>query len=257
MQDSNNQAQFAKDMYQVPAHQGEVIDTPEISDETVNRTFADIARHETQIAFDKISKELAMVASGTEIPKEVQVETIETHPQAVELLQIGNGVKAMRNKRHAELVEIQTKRGIAVRIIAPLLGSNTFDSKKAKLSKEALLHDLIEEESKVGATIFPSDSQVTSRKFFLLPSDNYDEWFHQQTSPVREKDFTNSYTVTRYGIQKSSTYFDTKEARVKNISVIPESDEIKNLTLAATQYHEHISKKVYEKPSSLRRRLGL
>ncbi|MDB5160375.1 MAG: hypothetical protein JWO99_638 [Candidatus Saccharibacteria bacterium] len=262
MNNSNDQAQFAKDMYQFPSHKAEVSDTPELSDEQqVDRQFTDIAREETRLAFEAISKELAMVASGIELPKDVQIETPEIHQDAVEILHIGNSVKSMRETRHAELIEIQTKRGFT-RIVGLALGttsgvSDTFKSKKALDTKQVILHDLIEQESKIGSTVFPTDPDVTSRKFFYLPSETKDEWFHQQTSPVPAKDFTNSYTITPHSIEKSSTFMDPVEGRVKNVSVVPDDTEVKNLKLAATHYHHHVAQKMYKKPTSSRRRFGL
>jgi hypothetical protein len=99
MNNSNDQAQFAKDMYQFPSHKAEVFDTPELSDEQVDHQFTDIAREETRLAF----------------------EAIETHPDAMAILGIGKNVQTMRKTRHAEIIEIQTKRGFS-RIVGIALG---------------------------------------------------------------------------------------------------------------------------------------
>ncbi len=132
-----------------------------------------------------------------------------------------------------------------------------FRSKRVIDAQQVILHDLIEQESKIGSKIFPVDPDVTSRKFFYLPSDTKDEWFYQQISSVPAKNFTNSYVITPHGIEKSSTFTDPADGRVKNVSSIPDAVEIKSLKLAATHYHNHIAQKIYNKPTNARRRFGL
>ena len=262
MNNDNNQAQFAKDVYQVPSHQTELLMTPETIEAPVQLPFTDIARKETLLAFEAITKELAMVASGIEIPKEYQIEVIETHPDAIELLTIGKSVKEMRDTRHAELIQIQSRRGLKT-VLNPFFGntlgvSDSFLSKKGLIVKQEILHDLIDKDSMVDG-IFPVDRDVKSLKFFYLPSDTVDdagEYFHQQVSAIPEKNFTNSYPITPYGIKKSSTFFDPIVGHVKNVSVIPDELEIKNLKIAATNYRNNISQKIYNKPITTRRLFG-
>ena len=236
--------------------------SPEAIEEPVERPFTDIAREETRLAFEAISKELAMVASGIEIPKEYQIEAIETHSDAIELLTIGKSVQEMRDTRYAELIQIQTRRGLKT-VLNPFFGntlgvSDTFLSKKGLDVKQQILHDLIDKDSTVDG-IFPVDRDVKSLKFFYLPSDTVNdagEYFHQQVSAIPEKNFTNSYPITLYGIQKSSTFFDPIAGHVKNVSVIPDELEIKNLKIAATHYRNNISQKIYNKPTTTRRLFG-
>lgn len=256
MNNNSDQAQFAKDVFQVPSHQAELLMSPEAIEAPVERPFTDIAEA-TRLAFEAISKELAMVASGIEIPKEYQIEAIETHPDAIDLLTIGKSVQEMRDTRHAELIQIQSRRGLK-RVLNPFFGntlgvSDTFLSKKGLNVKQQILHDLIDKDSMVDG-IFPVDRDVKSLKFFYLPSDTVDdagEYFHQQISVIPEKNFTNSYPITPYGIQKSSTFFDPIVGHVKNVSVIPDELEIKNLKIAATNYRNNISQKIYNKPTTI------
>ena len=257
MNNNNDQAQFAKDVFQFPSHQADVLMTPEATEAPVERPVTYVAREETRLAFEAITKELAMVASGIEIPKEYQIEAIETHPDAIELLTIGKSVKEMRDIRHAELIQIQSRRGLKS-VLNPFFGntlgvSDTFLSKKGLNVKQQLLHDLIDKDSMVDG-IFPADRDVKSLKFFYLPSDTVDdagEYFHQQVSAIPEKNFTNSYPITAYGIKKSSTFFDPIIGHVKNVSVIPEDLEINNLKIAATNYRNIISQKIYNKPTTI------
>jgi len=253
---NDDQAKFAKNVYQVPGQQPEYFETselidPEFDEATVEQEpAAEINRDEVRLRVEAIAREISMLAAGIVEPQPAPVETNMIHPDAAVLLMHGRNVKTKRNERHAGLVEIQSKRGLGVNRFAV----NSFDSEKSIKIKQALLHDLINRESVFGGDIYPPDPDVTSRKFFLLPAENYDEWFHQQTSPVRAKDFTNSYIVTPHLIQKSSTYFDEVEGHVKNVSVVPSDSEIQNLKLAVAQYYDRVSKGIYDKPLVARRR---
>ena len=256
---TNDQAQFAKDMYQVPGQKPEMsaIAVPEAAEVTpvfTERQSVDIARQEISTRFEEISKELARSAAGIERPVEVQAQTAEIDPTSMELLRIGDKHVEFRDKRHARLVDTQNKRGFG-KIVGTLFSSNSFDSEKSLRTKEALLHDLIEQDGKIGLLSFPPDPEVTDGRFFVLPSETHHEWFYHQTSPNRSKDFTNSYIVTKYGSQKSSTFYDQVEGRVKNVSATPDDAEMKNLLRAAVLAHEHITKKANAKPTS-RRRFG-
>jgi len=256
---NDDQAKFAKNVYQVPGQQSEHFETPqvdsavELDDATIDQQFAEIEREEVRLKFEEIALEISRLAAGDIEPQPAPVETNTMHPDAAVLLMHGRNVKAKRAERHAGLVDIQTKRGLGS-IVTNRFAVNSFDSEKSIKIKQALLHDLINQESNFGGEIYPADPDVTSRKFFLLSTPDYDEWFHQQTSSVKSKDFTNSYIVTPHLIQKSSTYFDEVEGHVKNVSVIPSDGEIQNLKLAVAQYYDRVSKGIYDKPLVARRR---
>jgi len=253
---NNDQAQFAKDVYQVPESKPELLDTPQLDDTTVSQKFAEIARHEISRTFNDMTQKLEMYADGIQEEVVTPVEVFTPHPDALHLRSKAKVVNEARTTRHKELTEIQTKHGFA-KILSPRLIVGTFDSEKSKKLKQAILHDLINQDSKSGDVIYPFDPEVTERKFFHLSYADYDEFFHQQVSVVRSKDFTNSYAVTDYAIQKSSTFFDEVEGRVKNVSVTPSDEEIKNLKQAANLYHDYVMKKVYAKPVPTRRLFGL
>lgn len=242
-----NHAQPPKDMYQVPASRSEAesfsvpLETKILLiDEVVDQRFEAIAHEEVRLSYERITHELALSASGVESPYLEKPEIINVHPGATELLHLGTAIRELREKRHQEIVKgVKTKR-LYKKVISALFSGNPATPGSLKVSKETIFQELIERESRIGGEIFTADAQVASRKFFYFPNDDYDEWFHQQASAVQAKHFTNSYIVKETGIEKSATYFDETEGRVKNVLVVPSDDEIENFTKAAQLYHSAV-----------------
>lgn len=262
----NDQAQPAKDMYQFPMQSIEtgsvdIVLENELSDEQVDRRFAAIAREEVSRSFDEITRELAMVASGVEAPVVSPIEVITLDPHAAELLQLGSEIQSKRQAHLQESTEVAQKKRLFHRSMTAFFSISPTESKKTKKTPVEIMHDLIDYESnvvaKISDDIFGIDSYVASRKFIYMPNEHYDEWLLRQKSAVKSKDFTNSYLIRPTGVEKSSTYFDEVEGRIKNVLMIPSEAEIIHLKKAAGTYHVEVSNKIYTKPSFAQRRLGL
>lgn len=136
------------------------------------------------------------------------------------------------------------------RILKVLLSTNTSNTPRTTIDK------IIEHESRVGAKVFSSDPDVSDVKYFFLPDEQGHKWYYQQVSTVRAKNFTNSYTVTEAGIEKSSTYFDERLGRTVNISTAVDELEANNLLIAAKKYYSEVTGKVYVKKPAPRFRFG-
>jgi hypothetical protein len=122
---------------------------------------------------------------------------------------------------------------------------------KALNKKQITIDKIIERESAVGGKVFSADPDVTEVKYFFLPDEQGHKWYYQQTSPVRSKNFTNSYLVTEFGIEKSSTFFDEQTGRTVNVSTPVDESEARNLLTAAKKYYAEVTGKVYvKKPAS-------
>jgi len=168
----------------------------------------------TEIARDYVNEQFDEIAQNEESRE------FESTPDISQILRVGASMRELREK-------------YSTRTVAP--------------------HILIERESKAGAVIFSPDPQVAQRRFFYLPTDTHDEWFHRQTSAVREKSFTNSYSIHPDGVRKSATYFDVIENREKNVSVTPSDEEVQDLIIAANKYEQYAREFVYsETPTPLR-----
>ncbi|MBC7564606.1 hypothetical protein H7100_00015 [Candidatus Saccharibacteria bacterium] len=136
------------------------------------------------------------------------------------------------------------------RILKVLLSTNTSSAPRSTIDK------IIEHESKVGAKVFSSDPDVTDVKYFFLPDEQGHKWYYQQISTVRSKNFTNSYSVTETGIEKSSTYYDEQLGRIVNVSTTVDDAEANNLLIAAKKYYSEVTGKVYVKKPIPRFRFG-
>jgi len=132
----------------------------------------------------------------------------------------------------------------------------TNGASKPSNKPQATIDKLIERESKVGGKVFSADPDITEVKYFFLPDDQGHKWYYQQTSPVRSKNFTNSYLVTEAGIEKSSTFFDEQLGRTVNISIPVDEPEALNLLIAAKKYYSEVTGKVFVKKAASRLRFG-
>lgn len=202
----NNQAQFAKDAYQVPVQSSQEVysDTLQDNDPAEGQDFAEIARRYVDDQFEEIARaeenrEFDAVTGGIEF---------EPTPAIEKLLRTGRLMQELRREHPS--------------IKSPV--------------------DL---ESKSEKCIFPNDPQVIQRQFFYFPVDGRDEWFLRQSSTARAKSFTLSYDVTPQGVQKSATYYDAIDGREKNVIVAASDKEIHDLSVAATRYEEYARQFVY------------
>lgn len=244
--DTNN-AHPPKDTYQLPASRLETDSFSEpfeaqlpLSEEAVNQQFKDIAHEEVRLSFERITQEIALSASGIESPYIDTPEIIHPHPIALRALQLGDGIKQIREKRYEKSIKRAQRKRLGESFLSALLGENSSASRNPKLSPDDVLEDEVSRELRVVGELHVRDAQVKSQKFYYYPNDIHDEWFHQQVSTVRAKNFTNSYIVKETGFEKSSTYFDETEDREKNVLVIPSDAEIENFINAAQRYHDAV-----------------
>jgi len=114
------------------------------------------------------------------------------------------------------------------------------------------IHNIVDRELRSVTNIFPKDPDVTDLKFFFLPDEFGQKWYHSQTSKVPSKNFTNSYSITEFGIEKSSTFYDEGYGRTVNISVSVSDQEARNLLVAAKNYYNELTGKVYVKKAAPR-----
>ena len=253
----NNQDQFQKDVYQVPSSQsGESLNAPaapvetELSQQEVDQRFYAVEQEYVQQVLSDMARDLEMSASGFEQTQPPVVELMTPHPIAADVLQIGTDIKARRAEHHESLIESARLNTPVGRFITKLF------AKDATASLTPTFDKIIEHESKLGAKLFPVDPDVTEVKFFFLPDEEGDKWYHTQVSPVRAKHFTNSYTIRETGIEKSSTFFDEHLGRIVNVSVPISDEEARNLLIAAKNYYTEVTGKVYVKPPAPRFRFG-
>lgn len=221
---------------------------------TTEEAFADIETSYIKHEFDAVTNQIETEAAvpirvhATEADAKTN-ELKAEYPVAHELRRIGHELQILRQKQ-AESLGIGRKKNVFKRVVSALLTNDTAMTADSYHSK------MIERESRIGASLFPRDNEVTSMKFFYLPNEQHDEWFHQQTSPNKLKNFTNSYIVSEATVHKSSTYFDVIEGRTKNILVVPDELELQHLLTAATRYYSEVTGKVYVKPAAPRLRIG-
>jgi len=195
--------------------------------------------------YNQITQDLEMSLSGYENRHVPTVEIASPHPIAAEMLQIGAELKARRAQYHESLIEA----GLAVRVFGKLFAKDPESVARPSIEK------IIEHESKVGAKLFPADPDVTEMKFFFLPDESSDKWYHSQVSPVLHKHFTNSYTIYEYGIEKSSTFFAEHQGRFVNALLPTSEEEARNLLIASKNYYTEVTGKVYIKKPAPRLRL--
>jgi len=240
-----------KNVFQVPATQSsESLSAPEtlvdegMSQAEVDRNFAKIAREYVSETYNQMTQDLEMSLSGYETRQVAPVEIASPHPVAVELLQIGAELKARRAKYHESLVEA----GLVARFLGKIIAKDPASIAQPSIEK------IIEHESKIGAKLFPVDPDVTEMKYFFLPDETGDKWYHSQVSQVRHKHFTNSYAIQEYGIDKSSTFFAEHHGRFVNVSLPTSDEEAQNLLIASKKYYTEVTGKVYVKKPAPRLR---
>jgi len=258
----NSQNQFQKNVYQVPASQsGESLNTSGASVEaapstTVNQKFEAIAREYVRDTFNQMTQDLEMSLSGYEVREQPPVEISSQDFTAIEILQVGEGMKAHRSNHRETLMESARTKRIFGRIIAALVAKQPTEALQPTLDK------VIDHESRIGATLFPKDPEVLDLKFFFLPGvdietgTEVDMWHHHQTSLVPSKNYTNTYKITESGIKKSSTFVDERLARTVNMSSIPSEVETYNLLIASKKYYAAVTEKVYLKKAAPRFSFG-
>jgi len=252
---NNDKPHAANDIYHVPTTFLETesfdVDAVPMSDEVVNQNINDIEREEIRLSFNEITQDLARFASSEIEPPLPSFETTpEVYPHIMDIIQIGDSVKALRKEHVAGLAARMKSLGTLSRIMTALVSSNPSSVGPKVASNEAIEDDLVNRENAVVSMGFPADKEVTNQSFFL----HKDIWYMQQASPKPEKNFTNSYAVYPDVVKKSSTYYDQQEGRVKNVLVTAEHAEIITLKTAATRYHNEITKKIYKKTTRPRGR---
>jgi len=257
---NNNDIQPAKNMYQFPTNTSEVdslsAQNSQTSSEQIDRQFNDIAREEVRLSFEEITKELARSASGDIEPPHPTIENgLELHPHAVEILRIGADIEALRAEYGAELAARVRGRRALAKLANVLFSNNPAPASLLRDYDAGTSHGFANVESDTVEMRFPSDPHVYDQKFFFLPDSGNHKWYMQQTSTVKTKNFTNSYTVRPDGVEKSSTYYDEREGRIRNVSVTAAHDEILTLKTAATRYHSQVTQKIYKKTTGPRRRI--
>jgi hypothetical protein len=248
---NNNQDQFQKDMYQVPASQsGESFDTPSVvvdtamSDDEVNQKFdaivqQEIARGEILDRFNEMTRKLGMVADGAE---EFQLEQAERlDPIMSEIAHIATEQEARRAQYHRSLAERAEKMGFFARVYVRLTAKNP----------EAILNptidSIINQESELGLKVFTyasgeRDKDIADIQFFLHDG----EWFHKQKSHIPAKTFTNKYELTAVGILKSSTFMNERQVSVHESEIIGEN-EAHNLLIAVRKHFTLVTTEIYGK----------
>ena len=237
---NNDQSPAAKGMYQFPttlSQETVSFDTPEepeYTEEQVERQFKDIVREDIRQTYNDIMRANDLGAIGIEASS-VSIDVAPEHmPEALDMLAKGDEIIAHRQALHAKL------------------SRNMSDARRADVMAK-----IVEAEDTYGAKakIFPTDPEVSNVKFFLLPEGDVHKWFMQQTSAVKAKNFTNSYTLLPHAVDKSSTYFDETHGRIRNVAVTPSRDEILTLRDAVTRYHSVVIENVYTTSASSKNRI--
>lgn len=252
-----NTSQDQKDMYQVPttlsvesssalSPVGEIESDRDITTEQL----VTVERQHVIDAFGQIVRSDDMHDMWHETRSLPQIETVRPHPTAVELSQVSAEIRQHRDAHLASVAESERISTMVGKIVTRL-----FSESPLRASRDPISH-FIEQEHKLASTkIFPKDRDVTELKFFYLPDGNLDIWYHSQVSPIQSKNFTNSYTVRRTGVEKSATFYDEQQSRMANVSVMADETEMQNLLRASKLYAE-IVKEMYRKKSASRRKFG-
>jgi hypothetical protein len=178
-----------------------------------------------------------------------KADLMSPHLEAMQILQIDAEILEQRYEHYQSMVDSAPATLIA-KIITRMFAQNPSAIIDPSVEK------IIEHESKQGVKIYPKDIDVTELKFFLLPDERDHKWYYSQVSSVREKNFTNSYTIRETGIDKSSTFYDESHGRTVNISLPTNDSEAKNLLIGIKKYHKEVTGNVFVKKAAPRFRFG-
>ncbi|RWZ78182.1 MAG: hypothetical protein EOT05_00205 [Candidatus Microsaccharimonas sossegonensis] len=247
--------QFQKNVYQVPAsHSGESLDVlmapveVPISQAEVDQRFSTIAREEVLQAFNKMTQDLEMSVSGFEHRTQPEIQLSEPHPVAIEIGKIAVDLQQRRYIYLEYLLSRAKEMGLVERAKLKLLLS----PKDVDFYFHPTIDKIIERESQNGHELFEHDADVKEIKYFLHEND----WFHQQVSANKMKNFTNKYEVTDDYILKSSTFYHQDIGAEVMRTVYVDDVEAQNLLIASKKYYEKVTGKVYIKTPSPRFRFG-
>ena len=230
------------DIFQYPTPQsGDYLGSPitlaekEPSQFVVDQQFWEIADREFAESVAATPQDLEMSPEGYEdrtVP-EVVLET--TDPLIVELQQIARNLQEQREKHLNVLVERAAKMGLIERTHIRLTAKDP----------SAILHPtvgtIINQESKLGMDLYLYDPEVTNIDYFL----HEDEWFHEQSSSVPTKHFTNKYEIKNDIIYKSSTFYNLLKLQIETRTVIVDRDEAQTLLVVAKKYYEKVTGSVF------------
>jgi hypothetical protein len=237
--------QFQKNVYQVPASpSGESFEAPvaplamEMSQEEVDRRFLKITREEIALALNKNQQDLEMSISGFEDRSVPEVELSTPHPIAIEIGKIAVDLQERRYVYLEYLINRAKSMGLAERALLKL----KLSPKDVDFYFHPTLDKIIDRESQYGKELFEHDADVTEIKYFLHESD----WFHQQVSPNKVKNFTNKYEVTESTILKSSSFYNPYVGDVTR-TVYVDDAEAQNLLIASKKYYQKATGHVYVK----------
>lgn len=105
-------------------------------------------------------------------------------------------------------------------------------------AKPVTLNNLIEEESKIGGTIFGTPEKGVSRRFFL---DEHDNWFYTQSTFDSVGRLLDNYTI-RYHVQSNGI---VKSVDGKHHTLL-EGQELQDLLKSVDIYYSKTKKELYE-----------
>jgi hypothetical protein len=105
-------------------------------------------------------------------------------------------------------------------------------------AKPVTLNNLIEEESKIGGTLFGTTPKGVSRRFFL---DEHDNWFYTQSTFDSVGRLLDNYTI-RYHVQENGII---KSVDGKHHTLL-EGQELQDLLKSVDIYHAKTKKELYE-----------
>jgi len=252
---NNDKPHAVNDIYHVPTTLLETesfgIETVPPSDEVVEQQFNDIVREEVRLSFDEMTQNLARFASGEIEQPLATVETnLEVNTHAMEIIRIGESLNELHARHLAQRATVVRNEHFIGKLSRVLFSREPSPLVPLQKVTDLAVHKLVEPELKVVPPFFQVDAEVTGRKFFFLD----DTWYLQQNSAVKSKNFTNSYQAHPRGVQKSATYFDENEGRVRNVSVPAAHQEVVILKQAAKHYHDAVRVGIYEKQTGPKNR---
>jgi hypothetical protein len=260
---NNNQDQFQKNMYQVPAPpSGEAFDSQPVSvdapfsQDGVTKKFDPIVqqefeRNEILTLFNKMTRNLELDASDLDTDRLAMVESPVKHPNIETLDQLSADQPERRIEHLRELIERAEKMGLFAKAYARLFEKN------ASQILNPTIDSTINQESQLGFEVFKRDDEALDPKhdpeiseiqFFLHNGD----YFYKQESSVPSKSFTNKYEWTKGGalipggILKSSTYVNEQGVDIHRSEIISEA-EAYNLMLAAKEHYRIVLTRIYGK----------
>lgn len=245
-------------MYQVPSSpSGESFDVPaaplavETSKEEVGRQSLKITREEIalayKLAYNKNQQDLEMSIAGFEDRTLPDIELSKPHPIAMEIGKIAIDLQERRYIYLEYLINRAKSMGFAERALLKM----KLSPKDRDFYFRPTLDKIIDRESEFGKELFEHDADVTEIKFFLHQT----EWFHQQQSSRKEKNFTNKYETTEHTILKSSSFYSPHVGEVTR-TVHVDDHEARNLLIASRKYYEKSTGSVYIKTPAPRLRFG-